>query len=139
MDPIAEPALFRGLSDGQRDTLKRAARTRAFADKEVLIEKGGKERDILCIVHGSATAQADDGRLLSVLGPGDTVGEIGFLTGKKRTANVVAQSEGEALVISGDLIDWLVRDEPAIAARIMLNLSRELAARLATTTQMALL
>lgn len=139
MDPIAEPSLFRGLSDGQRETLKRAATTRTFTDKEVLIEKGGKERDILCLISGSATVQAADGRLLSVLGAGDTVGEIGFLSGKARTANVVAQSDGEALMISGNLVDWLVRDEPAIAARLLLNLSRELAGRLATTTQMALL
>ncbi len=139
MDPIVEPGLFRGLSDGQRETLKRAARTRTFADKEVLISKGGKERDILCLISGSATVQADDGRLLSVLGPGDSVGEIGFLSGKKRTADVVARSEGEALTISGDLLDWMVRDEPGIAARLLLNLSKELAARLATTTQMALL
>jgi CRP-like cAMP-binding protein len=139
MDPIAEPALFRSLSTEQRATLTRSARARSFADREVLIEKGGKERDILCILSGSATVQSDDGRLLSVLGPGDSVGEIGFLTGKTRTADVVARSEGEAMLISGDLLDWLVRDEPAIAARILFNLSRELAARLATTTQMALL
>ena len=139
MDPIVEPGLFRGLSTQQRETLKRSARALTFADKDVLIEKGGKERDILCLLSGSATVQAADGRLLSVLGPGDTVGEIGFLTSKARTANVVARSDGDALMISGDLINWLVRDEPAIAARLLLNLSRELAARLATTTQMALL
>ncbi len=139
MDPIVDPVLFRGLSSAQRETLKRSAREQNFADKEVLIEKGGKTRDLLCLLAGSATVQAADGRLLSVLGPGDTVGEIGFLTGKVRTANVVARSDGEALMISGDLIDWLVRDEPAIAARLLLNLSKEMAARLATTTQMALL
>jgi CRP-like cAMP-binding protein len=139
MDPVCDPILFRGLSGGQRETLMRAARSLSFADKDVLIAMGGTERDILCLLTGSATVQADDGRLLSVLGPGDSVGEIGFLSGKKRTANVVARGDGEALLISGDLLDWLVRDEPAIAARLLLNLSRELAARLATTTQMALL
>ena len=74
-------------------------------------------------------------KTLAVLGAGDTFGEIGFLTAGERTADIVGRSEGEALVLSSDFVDLFMRDEPAIAAKVSLNLARELAGRLAFATE----
>ncbi len=41
----------------------------------------------------------------------------------------------EVLVLSGQFLEQFVIDEPGIGARVLLNLSRELAGRLALTNQ----
>ena len=74
---------------------------------------------------------------VAVLGAGDPFGEIGFLTSEPRTANVVARAPCEVLVLSGEFLQRFVTQEPAIAAKALLNLSRVLASRLALTTRRA--
>ncbi len=132
-------SLLHGLSDAEREIVLEAAETRPFARHDVLIPKGDEYQEIYCLLSGSATVTAGDERLLAVLGPGDTFGEIGFLRQIKRTANVVAQSDGETLVLSASAFERFILHEPALAARMLLNLSRELAGRLIFTTEMALL
>ena len=132
-------SLLDGLSVAERETVLEAAEVRPFARHDVLIPKGDEYREVYCLLNGSATVSAEDDRLLAVLGPGDTFGEIGFLRHIKRTANVVAQSDGETLVLSASAFERFILHEPALAARMLLNLSRELAGRLIFTTEMALL
>ena len=132
-------SLLDGLSDEERQTVLAAAEVRPFERHQVLVPLGDEYREIYCLLDGSAAVTAADDRLLAVLGPGDTFGEIGFLRQIKRTANVVAQSDGEALVLSADAFERFLLHEPALAAKMLLNLSRELAGRLVFTTEMALL
>jgi CRP-like cAMP-binding protein len=72
-----------------------------------------------------------------VLGAGDPFSELSMLTGEPCTANVVASTACETLVISNDFLQWFIAKEPAIAAKVLLNLSRVLAGRLAATTRLA--
>jgi CRP-like cAMP-binding protein len=132
-------SLLHGLSDADRKTVLEASEVRPFARHEILIPKGDEYQEIYCLLSGSAAVTAEDERLLAVLGPGDTFGEIGFLRHIKRTANVVAQTDGETLVLSAGAFERFIFHEPALAARMLLNLSRELAGRLIFTTEMALL
>ena len=74
---------------------------------------------------------------MGVLGAGDTFGEVGFLTAQPRIASVVARAPCELIVLSGDFLRRFIEREPAIAAKVLLNLSRTLAARLAVTTRLA--
>ena len=76
----------------------------------------------------------DRGPPLAVFGAGDTFGEIGFLTRASRTADVVARTDAEILVLSGDTLERLMRDEPAIAAKVLRNIAEELARRLSLTS-----
>lgn len=132
-------SLLHGLDDDERQTVLDAAEVRAFERHQVLIPIGDEYQEIYCLLDGTAAVTAEDDRLLAVLGPGDTFGEIGFLRRIKRTANVVAQSDGRALVLSADAFERFLLQEPALAAKMLLNLSRELAGRLVFTTEMALL
>src|SRR5207237_10127414 len=72
---------------------------------------------------------------VAILGAGDPFGEIGFLTDEPRTANVVARAPCEVLVLSGSFFQRFVAKEPAIAAKVLLNLTRVLASRLTLTTR----
>jgi len=70
-----------------------------------------------------------------LVGAGDPFGEIGFLTDEPRTANVVARSPCEVLVLSGAFFQRFIAKDPAVAAKVLLNLSKVLAGRLTLTTR----
>lgn len=74
---------------------------------------------------------------VAVFGAGDTFGEIGFLAAVPRTASVTAREDSQVLVISGAFMQQFIEAEPAIGARLLLNLSREVAGRLAVSTRRA--
>jgi CRP/FNR family transcriptional regulator, cyclic AMP receptor protein len=74
---------------------------------------------------------------VAVLGAGDTFGEISFLISKPRTANVVAKAPCEMIVLSGESLNRFIASKPAVAEKVLLNLSRILAERLAVVTPQA--
>lgn len=88
----------------------------------------------MCSYRGSGIADVvlndPSGPPIAVIGAGDTFGEIGFLTRAPRTASVVARSHCQVLVISTDFMERFIAKEPAVGAKLLLNLSRELASRL---------
>ena len=59
---------------------------------------------------------------------------MSFLTSKPRTANVIAKAPCEIIVLSGESLNRFIAKEPAVAAKVLLNLSRILAERLAVAT-----
>ena len=73
---------------------------------------------------------------VAVLGDGDPFGELSFVTSEPCTANVVASTPCQVLVISNEYLQWFIGKEPAVAAKVMLNLARVLAERLTATTRL---
>jgi len=106
---------------------------------EPVVAKGEEGDSLYGVLCGTVIVTAQDGRLVSVMGPGDTLGEIRFLTGSPRTADAVAQSDAELLRLPGEAVRTLIGSHPEIAAPLYANIAQELARRLTTTTQMALL
>lgn len=136
-DPVHHAALWQDLSAEQIQTLLKAATIVPIRTGDFLIRKGDRENTVYVLLNGIAEVISDPSytRPLSILGAGDTIGEIGFLRDVPRTADVVARTEGEVLVLSGEFLEGLLQSEPEIAAKLMLNLARELAARLTLTSE----
>ena len=68
--------------------------------------------------------------VISVLGPGHLIGEMGVIDGGPRSASCTAITEVKLGVLSRDSLFALIADHPAVAARLMLGLSKDLAQRL---------
>jgi CRP-like cAMP-binding protein len=90
----------------------------------------GERGDTLFVLLSGGAEVLHDGVSVGWLGAGDHFGEMGFLVGSERTATVVARADCEAVVLSGGFLSGFLEKEPAIASRVLLNLSRELARRL---------
>jgi len=69
-------------------------------------------------------------RLMSVCTPGSVVGEVAMFLDTKRTATVTAVSDGKALALSDRVIASLMETDPHLAAKVLWNLGRCMAARL---------
>jgi CRP-like cAMP-binding protein len=138
-DPLHSLGLLHGLDRAEADRfLAQATLVRARAGDRIVRE--GEPGDALYVIlSGLAEAVLDEAphRPLSVMGAGDTFGEVGFLTAKPRTATVVARAPCELVVLSGDFLRRFIAREPAAAAKILLNLAQVLAARLAVSTRQA--
>ena len=95
--------LFAVLKPAELDHLVGFALERRFAKGRTIIEHGSEGSSMLVLATGRArvTAAAPNGKevTLSILGPGMTVGEMGLLDGKPRSATVSAMDDCLTLVI----------------------------------------
>ena len=92
---IASSSFFAGLSDAELDAVARVASEHEFAADETLMTEGEFGYALFVIQSGSADIK-HGGETIASAGPGDVVGEIAVLAGR-RTASVVATSPITAL------------------------------------------
>jgi CRP-like cAMP-binding protein len=138
-DPLHSVGLLHGLDRAETDRfLARATLVRAAAGDRI-VREGEAGDTLFVLLSGLADVTLDEApdRPVGVLGAGDTFGEVGFLTARPRIASVVARAPCELVVLSGDFLRGFIDREPAVAAKVLLNLSRALASRLAVTTRLA--
>ena len=78
-------------------------RRRDFLKGEVMVLEGGLARDLLVILTGKARVEkrirGRDPLILARLGAGEILGELSILTGRRRSATVVAESGVSALIV----------------------------------------
>lgn len=80
-------------------------------------------------VESEATL-ADGGIEISNIGPGSLIGEMGLLDGAPRSATCTAITNLDVAVLSRSAVLELIKDNPAVAARLMSAISKRLADRL---------
>ena len=95
----------------------------------VLATENADGREFVVLVDGSATVLHGD-RPVATLEAGDFFGEIALLTGRRRTATVVAKTPVRALVIEVHAFLRLMEDAPDIRTKVQ----RAMAQRVTTAS-----
>ncbi|MES2415692.1 MAG: cyclic nucleotide-binding domain-containing protein [Pseudomonadota bacterium] len=72
----------------------------------------------------------DDSMVMSIISAGSLIGEMGVLDGSPRSATCTATTELAVAVLSRDALLALIKNRPAVAARLMLAISKRLSDRL---------
>ena len=125
--------LFSGLNDEELQDLAQLATARRFRKNSVIILAEDEGDDFFIIRQGQVKVSIahEDGReiILSLLGEGDSFGELSLLDGKPRSANVIAIEPAELITLSRPYFLELVHKNPRIAASLL----AELASRLRNT------
>jgi CRP-like cAMP-binding protein len=90
---------------------------------------------LLLVLSGEVkveSAELIDGETMdiSVLGPGNVIGEMGLIDGEPRSATCIAVSTVQAAGLSRRALDQLIAERPAVAAKLMVALSKRMADRL---------
>ena len=67
---------------------------------------------------------------ISVLGPGNIIGEMGLLDGSPRSATCIASTPVQAGGLSRKALERLIEDHPKVGAKLMTGLAKRLAERL---------
>ncbi len=115
------PEIFRDLPETMVTSFMNDLAIRKYRDKQHVIEEGDAGDSMYIIRSGKTRVIAHMlGRELelAVLGEGDIFGEVGFLTGRPRTAAVIADGPVEVYEISRLDIEKLIETNPEIMAKI---------------------
>lgn len=107
---------------------------------EVLLREGETPDAIFYLDHGSLRVSviAPNGRRsrLRSLRSGSMVGEIGYFLGQPRVATVEAEEKCRIIRLSGQQLERMRREDPALSATLYVWLVHELAERLAQTNEL---
>ena len=91
---------------------------RTFGEGAVVIEEGKEGRSLFIVTRGVLRVEgkgAAGGTLrMGVLTMGDVFGEVSFLTGKPRTATVIAETPSECLEIGAEAWDGILGKYPRV-------------------------
>jgi CRP-like cAMP-binding protein len=101
MDPdrLKTIPLFSTLSDKALNTVSVFASETSVSSGKRLVHEGDYSYDLIVIETGTADV-IKGGEVIGSLGPGDVFGEMGMLSGSKRSADVVATSSMHLVTLS---------------------------------------
>jgi uncharacterized protein len=132
-DPARTIRLFEGLRPSQARVVVLMGDLRKFAPGQAVVRQGERGDEMYVIIQGAAEvwlAANGDRRQIANLKRGDVFGEMGFVSGNERTADVVASTDLEVLAVDEHFMHRIQRRYPRIASKVLLNLSRILSGRL---------
>ncbi|MFB9775415.1 Crp/Fnr family transcriptional regulator [Brevibacterium otitidis] len=133
IEVVRNATLFAGLDDESTSALLKFMKPRSLRRGTVLFREGDSGNELYIVSSGKLKVgrESPDGRenLLSVVGPGEMIGELTLFDPGTRSTTVTAVSQTELLSLEhNDLMTWL-KDRPQAA----MNLLRALAQRLRRT------
>lgn len=115
------PELFSGMPEEELLHLMQELPLKSFADNEKVIEEGDSGDSMYIIKSGKAKVIAhlfSKEIELSVLEAGDVFGEVAFLTGRPRTASVIAEGALEVYEISRLELEGIIDKNPSLLQKI---------------------
>lgn len=87
------------------------------------------------VVVERITVSRTDPVTIRVLGPGALVGEIGLVDHEPRSASCTASSDVWCAVLTREAVEAMIAQQPAVAARLLLGVSANIAERLRDTNR----
>jgi len=107
---------------------------------DCVVRKGDIGREMFVVLSGEVEVRYPDGtrtrsNAVARFGRGAAFGEIAYLADTPRSADVVATSDIEVLVVTQDTMKQAIRQMPEIACRVLFNLSLILCERLRDSTR----
>lgn len=115
------PELFDGMSEDEIGALLAGLETKIYPDRAIAIEEGDSGDSLFLIKAGKARVVAHMfGREIELarLGEGDLFGEVAFLTGRPRTASVIAAGPLEAYELNRFDVEQLIERNPGVMSRL---------------------
>jgi CRP/FNR family transcriptional regulator, cyclic AMP receptor protein len=116
---LSKTALFGTLANPDRQAIADQMRRSAFKQGQTIFSRGDPSRDIYLVVEGSVRLSvfSADGRTLSFkhANAGEVFGEIACLDGGPRSADAIAITRTEAMILSQARLNSLIETNPRVA------------------------
>ncbi len=134
---IEDCELLEGMSAGDVALLKGLMSRKTYIEGETIVREGDAATELYFLLRGKASVwlKVHDAHIkrVATFTPGMTFGDMAFLDGRPRSADVTADSEVEVMSLGVDGFASLAREHPGIEAALLRNLSLALARRLRVT------
>jgi len=103
-------------------------------DAGTAIFRAGESADVdymLLVIDGDVTVEGQasatsEGMVVTVLGAGSLIGEMGLIDGEPRSATCIAATDLSVGKLSRTALAKLIKDKPAVGARLLLAISKRL-------------
>jgi CRP/FNR family transcriptional regulator, cyclic AMP receptor protein len=126
--------IFRELDDDELAQVLMVGLVRRFAKGATVFKEGEAGRSLYVITEGqvriSKVVPGVGEEALSILPRGDLFGEVEFFDGAPSTANAIAHTDCEVLVIPHREMAGMLGSRPSLAAKFFWAFGRTLAGRL---------
>ena len=127
-------SLFADWTDAQVEALAAHLKRRPVALGELLIEAGSPARSLYFLTAGRVNVQINISggltRRISTIDAGNVFGELAIFGQSRRTADVMAASEGAILELDAEGVTALAAEAPKLHAALALAVGHSLAERL---------
>lgn len=130
---IKSSPLFFELFDEEIDSIIEDCHVLNLESGDYIFKEGEEGNEIYLILSGGAAVKKSNVTLVE-LKKGDLFGEMVLLDEKTRTADIMATTYTDVLVLSYDVIFGIFKKNPKIFSLLMLNLCRLLAKRLKSSS-----
>ncbi|MDQ6851657.1 MAG: Crp/Fnr family transcriptional regulator [Actinomycetota bacterium] len=124
---LAQIELLTSLSPQSLGVLAQAAHVRRLARGQVLFTKGEPSDHLFLVRAGRLRVVVASPRgeelVLSVVGPGDSLGELSMLDGQPRSASVEALEPVELIAVAAEHVRSLLDSDPAALRAVALALA----------------
>lgn len=132
---LSDTYLLKGAAMGDIDSIQNISEVLEFEGGQSIVSDKDRSQDIMIVTAGRARVETREGDLIDELRVGEMVGEISFLDGKNRTANVVASGPCKVLAIPAGRLRELMKSNPALELIILRNATLALCQRLREANQ----
>jgi len=136
-EKLKQVTLFRDLSDAEFEIVMRKVFEKSYKKGSTLFVEGMAGEVLYIVIEGGIdiTKKAKDGRDLDIakVGPGAIVGEMSLIDAGPRTATGRTNSDSKLIVITKKSFNEILESDPAIAAKILMDLLRVVSKRLRVT------
>ncbi len=133
--PIVSVPLLEGLSHAEAKKFLNVGTILQCQSEDRVIRAGDRGDEMFVLLSGQAQVRTPGGESLALLEKGDVFGELGFLAETPRTANIVALTDLEVLILTQEFFRKVMESMPEITIRVLFNLSVVLCSRLKLTTE----
>lgn len=132
---IADSYLAAGFTDEFTDKLASISTRMQFKSGEYMMRDDDDSRDLMILAGGRAEVRTQAEDVIGYLKSPMPFGEVAFLDGKRRSGSVVAVEDCTVVQIPEQALRDLLRAEPVMAVRALMNLSHILCDRLRKANQ----
>jgi MFS superfamily sulfate permease-like transporter len=135
--PLAQNSLLRGLDEDEVTAVLMLGDMRTIPEGSGLFRRDAPSDGLWLLEQGVVSILSFGGGAesrLATVGPGQFVGEMGFIDGKPRSATAQADTPVRALLLDQAGIHTLLLQHPAVALKITRNIAHELSGRVRTTS-----
>ncbi len=136
--PFFDIPLLDGLNEAEAKRFLGLGTILRAHSGDTIIRPGDSGSEMYMILSGMVEVfgrREDHLHSLATFGPGQVFGEIAFVSNSPRTAYVIGQTDLEILVLTPQFLRGVMKSEPEITAKVLLNLSLILCERLRTSTE----
>jgi CRP-like cAMP-binding protein len=111
---LAESPLFEYMNPGERQRIASKFELMKIPAGIQLVEQGTDDGALFLVKQGSLEIRLPAGEAVGTMGPNEFFGEVSFLTGVPRTANIFATQDSEILRIDRDELTELTAEYPKL-------------------------